>query len=80
MNRGRKLKQMRKFINKYGVIDQEYKRPPDKNFPPYRKGSYCAVFLSDKLDLSASIGDINKYEAYKAIVKEIKQRIKEEEM
>ena len=24
MNRGKKLKQMRRFINKYGVIDKEY--------------------------------------------------------
>ena len=79
MNRGRKLKQMRKFINKYGVIGDEYKRPPDKNYPPYRKGSYCAVFLSDKLSLSASVGDVDKYEVYKAIVAEIKQHIKEEE-
>ena len=27
MNRGKKLKQMRRFINKYGVIDKEYDRP-----------------------------------------------------
>ena len=77
MNRGRKLKQMRKFINKYGVIDDEYKRPPDKYYPLYRKGSYCAVFLSDKLDLSASIGDVDKYQVYKEIVRTIKERIKE---
>lgn len=76
MNRGRKIKQMRRFINKYGVIDNEYKRPPDKNFLPYRKGSYCVVFLSDKLDLSASIGDVDKYQVYKEIVREIKERIK----
>ena len=77
MNRGKKLKQMRRFINKYGVIDKEYKRPPDKYYAPYRKGSYFAVFLSDKLDLSASVGDVDKYEVYKSIVREIKDRIKE---
>jgi hypothetical protein len=77
MNRGKKLKQMCRFINKYGIIDQEYKRPPDKNYPPYRKGSYFAVFLSDKLDLSACVGDVDKYQVYKEIVREIKDRIKE---
>lgn len=35
MNRGKKLKQMRRFINKYGVIDKEYDRLPDKTFPRY---------------------------------------------
>ena len=33
MYRGKKLKQMHRFINKYGVIDKEYDRPPDKTFP-----------------------------------------------
>lgn len=75
MNRARKLKQMRRLINKYGVINEEYTRPPDKNYPPYRKGSYYANFLSDKFDLSASIGDIDKYAVYKAIVAEIKRHI-----
>ena len=75
MNRGKKLKQMQRFINKYGVIDSEYKRPPDKSYPPYRKGSYYAVFLSDKLGLSASIGDIDKYQVYKEIVRTIKELI-----
>ena len=76
MNRARKLKQMRRFINKHGVIDKEYKRPPDKNYPPYRKGSYFAIFISDELDLSACVGHINKYQVYKEIVKEIKSKSK----
>lgn len=76
MNRGKKLKQMRKFINKYGVIDKEYKRSPDKNYLPYRKGSYFAIFISDELDLSACVGHINKYQVYKEIVKEIKSKSK----
>ena len=71
MNRARKLKQMRRFINKYGVIDKEYKRPPDKNYPPYRKGSYFAIFISDELDLSTCVGHIDKYQVYKEFVKEI---------
>lgn len=76
MNRGRKLKRMQRFINKYGVIDKEYKRPPDKYYPPYRKGSHYANFLSDKLDLSYSVGDVDKYQVYKAIVREIKELLK----
>ena len=77
MNRGKKLKQMRRFINKYGVIDAEYKRPPDKSYPPYRKGSYFAVFLSDTLGVSACVGDVDKYHVYKEIVRVIKGHIKE---
>lgn len=77
MNRGKKLKQMRRFINKYGVIDNEYKRPPDKCYPPYRKGSYYATFLSDELDLSVCVGHIDKYQVYKEIVRQIKDHIKE---
>lgn len=77
MNRGRKIKQMRKFINKYGVIIEEYKRPPDKNYYPYRKGSYFVEFRSDKLSLSSSTGGIDKYHVYKSIVILINELIKE---
>lgn len=77
MNRGKKLKQMRRFINKYGVIDNEYKRPPDKCYPPYRKGSYYATFLSDELGLSYCVGNVDKYQVYKAIVRAIQDHIKE---
>jgi len=70
MNRGKKLKQMRRFINKHGVIDKEYKRPPDKNFPPYRKGSYFASFNSE--DIAMCCGHVDKYHVYKEIVNEIK--------
>lgn len=74
MNRGKKLKQMKRFINKYGSINEEYKRPPDKNYPPYRKGSYFAFFISD--EIGCAVGDVDKYHVYKAIVKEIKEDLK----
>ena len=77
MNRGKKIKQMRRFINKYGIIDKEHKRPPNKNYPPYRKGSYEVVFFSDELDFSACVGHIDKYHVYKSIIEEIKHYIKE---
>lgn len=76
MHRGKKLKQMRRFINKHGVIDEEHRRPPDKNFYPYRKGSYYVYFYSKELGLSIACGHINKYAAYKEIVEEIKWHIK----
>ena len=79
MNRGKKLKQMRKLINKYGVIDKEYDRPPDKTFPPYHKGSYFATFYSDELGVSFSVGDVDKYHVYKEIVRTIKEKIMEKE-
>lgn len=72
MTRGRKIKQMRKFINNWGTILQERKLPPNPNYRPYRKGSYLVVFASDFLDLSVSCGDVDKYNAYKGIVEEIK--------
>ena len=75
MNRGKKLKQMRRFINKYGVIDEEYERLPDRDFIPYRIGSYFAAFYSDKLDFNASVGNVDKYQVYKDIVNLIKERI-----
>ena len=77
MNRGKKLKQMRRFINQYGVIDKEHKRPPNKNYPSYRKGSYFVSFYSEELGLSVASGHINKYEAYKGVVEEIRRHIKE---
>lgn len=75
MNRGRKIKQMRKFINEWGVITHEMKLPPNPFFRPYRKGSYCVVFNSQLLDVCISCGDIDKYHAYKGIVQEINERI-----
>lgn len=75
MNRKRKLKYMRRFILKHGVIKKEYKRPPDKNFSPYRKGSYYIDFRSEELDMAASVGDIDKYQAYKSLVREIKENL-----
>ena len=75
MHRGKKLKQMRRFINKHGVIDNEYKRPPDKNFRPYRKGSYFASFLSSDNSLATCVGDIDKYHVYKELVKQINEYV-----
>lgn len=72
MNRKRKTKQMRKFINNYGVIKTEYKRPKDEY---YLKGSYFAVFESEKLDMICYIGHIDKYHVYKSIVRNIKEEL-----
>lgn len=77
MNRAKKLKQMRRFILKHGVIDEEGNRPPEKNFRPYRKGSYYANYLSDELGLTAAVGDSNKYEVYKSLRDIVKQYINE---
>lgn len=73
MNRKRKTKQMRKFIYQYGTIKTEYKRPKDSY---YRKGSYFAVFDSEKLDMVCSVGHIDKYHVYKSIVQDIKDELK----
>ena len=80
MHHDTKLKQMRRFINKYGVIDKEYDRPPDKTFSPYHKGSYFTAYYSDELDISVCAGDVDKYHVYKEIVKTIKEKIIEKEM
>lgn len=72
MNRKRKIKQMRKFINKYGEIKKEYKRPKDGY---YHKGSYYADFDSEKLDMNCSVGHVDKYHVYKDIVKIIKKEL-----
>lgn len=73
MNRKRKTEQMRKFINRYGVIKDEYKRPKDEY---YRKGSYFAVFDSEELDMVCCVGDVDKYHVYKSIAKDIKDILK----
>lgn len=67
---------MRRFINRYGIIESEYKRDPYKSYPPYRKGSYFVSFYSEILGLSISAGHVNRYETYKEIVKEIRQFLK----
>ena len=67
---------MRRFINGYGEITDEYKRSPDKFCPSYRKGSYFATFDSRELGLCCSVGDIDKYTVYKELVKAIKNCIK----
>lgn len=77
MNRVKKLRQMRRFILKHGVIDEEENRPPEKNFRPYRKGSYYVNYFSDELGLTASVGDSNKYETYKSLRDVIKLYTKE---
>ena len=63
---------MRRYINKYGVIKEEYKRPKD-GF--YTKGSYYASFDSDKLDMFCCIGHINQYCVYKSIIELIKEQL-----
>lgn len=70
MNRKQKIKQLKKFINKYGIIKTEYKRPKSEE---YTKESYYAEFDSKKLGIFCSIGDVDKYHVYKTIVKDIKE-------
>ena len=70
MNRKRKTFQNLKIIRRYGVITEEYKRPPE---PYYPKGSYFANFQSEKLSLNCCCGDVDKYNVYKEIVKTIKE-------
>lgn len=65
------IKRMRKFILKHGNISKEYRRPPDKYFRAYRKGSYFISFVSD--DLAAAVGDSNKYYAYKSLYYLVKE-------
>lgn len=75
MNRGRKIKQMRRFINKYGYIKNECKQPKDEY---YRKGSYYACFRNDSdnyMNMCMIVTDIDKYHVYKVIVEEIKYMI-----
>ena len=66
------MKQMRKFINKHGVIKTEGKRSKDEY---YRKGSYEAVFDSEKLGIICNIGHVDKYHVYKSIVGNIKEEL-----
>ena len=78
MNRKRKLKQMRRFINRYGYIEYECKRPPEKGFYPYRKGSFFVSFYSNELGLSGAYGNRSQYEVYKMICIDIRQMLKTE--
>lgn len=72
MNKRNKIKQMRRYIEKYGVIITEYKRGRDSY---YKKGSYYAFFDSEELDFCISAGHIDKYHVYKTIIKSIKEEI-----
>lgn len=74
MNRGKKLKQMLRFLNKNGRIDSEIKRPPDPDFQPYRKGSVLVVYRCEVG--SFCVGDKNRYMAYKSIYNYVKKSIK----
>ena len=78
MNRKRKLKQMRRFINRYGYIEHEYRRPPEKGFYPYRKGSFFVSFYSNELGLSGAYGDCSQYEVHKMICSDIRRFLKTE--
>lgn len=73
MNRKRKIYRMRKFIRTYGIITEEYKRPPE---PFYPKGSYFVNFQSERLDMNCCVGHIDKYQAYKSIIDIIKEYTK----
>lgn len=74
MNRSKKIRQMRRFIDKYGFIEREYKRDPDKFYRPYRKGSYFASFFSHaKPGYSILCGDVDRYCVYKSLIESIKE-------
>ena len=46
------------------IYVKKQKRPPEKWYRPYRKGSYYLI-LNQENGLSANIGHKNKYFAYK---------------
>lgn len=73
MNRGRRIKQIRRQLLKQGYINHEHKCQPNKDFPPYRKGSYNISYIDERNDISFCLGDSNKYLAYKELLKEIMQ-------
>lgn len=75
MNRGKKLKQMLRFLNKNGRIESEIKRPPEPDFQPYRKGSVLVVYHCEVTDASFCVGDVNRYAAYKSLYNEVKESI-----
>ncbi len=68
------VRKMKKFINKYGVITQEYVRPkgtdPDSDY--YGKESYFVGWDSDYFDLNVSSGHQTKRKAYKTIFNIVK--------
>lgn len=72
MHRGKKLKQMLRFLNKNGKIYSEIKRPPDPDFRPYRKGSVLVVYHCEVTDGSFCVGDVNRYAAYKSIYNDVR--------
>ena len=73
MHRGKKLKQMLRFLNKNGTIYSEIKRPPDPDFQPYRKGSVLVVYRCEVTDESFCVGDKNRYMAYKSIYNDVRR-------
>lgn len=73
MHRGKKLKQMLRFLNKNGKIYSEIKRPPDPDFRPYRKGSVLVVYHCEVTDGSFCVGDVNRYAAYESIYNDVRR-------
>ena len=75
------IRQMKKFINKYGVITQEYVRSkgtdPDADY--FGKESYFVACDSDYFDMNVCSGYLTKYRAYKAIVNIIKSELHNKE-
>ena len=76
MHRGKKLKQVLRFLKKNGKIDSEIKRPPDPDFQPYRKGSVLVVYRCQVTDESFCVGDVNRYAAYKSIYNHVRREKK----
>jgi len=63
---------IRKELLKHGKILTEYKREPDKNYNPYRKGSYYCEYETSDCKLYLSCGDVDRYNVYKYILGRLK--------
>ena len=75
MNKKDRIKFWRRELLKNGAITQEFYREPDKDYPPYRKGSYFIAFSNE--DVGICCGDVNKYKTYQSVYREFKKWSKE---
>lgn len=65
MNKKDRIKYWRRELLKHGKITLECYREPDKDYLPYRKGSYYIQFNNE--DFGMSCGAVNKYKAYQSV-------------
>lgn len=72
MNKRDRIKLIRKLAVKHGNIVEEYRRCPDRDYAPYRKGSYYLLYHCQ--DESWAIGGINKYKVYKTLYNDVLKR------